>query len=255
MTDLPSPAPPAPPAPPRAQRPQPFRCSALYRRHLASGATMTERAGWRTAAHFTGAEVEARRVRDGAGLGDVSWLGKLDVRGTQTDDVATLLERALGAPSASAGGAAPGLPPRVWRLARGHALVTCGPDERAELAARLPAQAASPAACRHLTDVTSVYAALLLAGPASRAILHQLTPIDVEPEALPDRGAVQGGLAHVHAILLRADLGSAADVPGYWLLVAREYGEYLWDTVLRAGHRLGIVPFGVGALDALGARP
>jgi glycine cleavage system aminomethyltransferase T len=219
---------------------------------------MAERAGWRTAAHFTGAEDEARRVRDGAGLGDVSWLGKLDVRGPQTDDVAALLERALGSPSASAGGAAPGLPRRVWRLARGHALVTCGPDERAELAAHLPAlpaPAASPAACRHLTDVTSVYAALLLAGPTSRAILHQLTPIDVEPEALPDRGAVQGGLAHVHAILLRADLGAAADVPGYWLLVAREYGEYLWDTVLRAGHRLGIVPFGVGALDALGARP
>jgi heterotetrameric sarcosine oxidase gamma subunit len=216
---------------------------------------MAERAGWRTAAHFTGAEDEARRVRDGAGLGDVSWLGKLDVRGTQMDDVATLLERALGSPSASAGGAAPGLPRQVWRLARGHALVTCGPDERAELADRLPALAASPAACRHLTDVTSVYAALLLAGPTSRAILHKLTPIDVEPEALPDRGAVQGGLAHVHAILLRADLGAAADVPGYWLLVAREYGEYLWESVLHAGHHLGIVPFGAGALDALGARP
>jgi sarcosine oxidase subunit alpha len=219
---------------------------------------MVERAGWRTAAHFTGAEDEARRVRDGAGLGDVSQLGKLDVRGTQLDDLAPWPERAVaergGPPSPGARGGPPGLPRRVWRLAHGHALVTCGPEERADLAARLAA-AVSPAACLHLTDVTSVYAALLLAGPASRAILHRLTAIDVEPEALPDRSAVQGGVAHVHTILLRADLGAPAGVPGYWLLVAREYGEYLWDTVLHAGHRLGIVPFGASALDALEARP
>ena len=42
-------------------------------------------------------------------------------------------------------------------------------------------------------------------------------------------------------------------MPGYWLLVGREHGEYLWETVLHAGRRLGIAPFGVGALDALGA--
>ena len=63
---------------------------------------MVERAGWRTAAHFTGAEDEARRVRDGAGLGDVSWLGKLDVRGTQT-----------GRPRAMAWSGHPAPPPRA----------------------------------------------------------------------------------------------------------------------------------------------
>ena len=273
MTDHPRPARTAPPAPPRRQ---PFRCSALYRRQLALGATMVEHAGWRTAGHFTGVADEARRVRDGAGLGDVSWLGKLDLRYTQTDGVLARLERALGFPPSpplpgsladaparlvastragapgGAGGLAPVLPRRVWPLARGQALVTCVPGERAGLAQRLLAAGDPPASCLHLTDVTSVYAALLLAGPGSREILRTLTAVDVGAEALPAGRAVQGGLAHVHAILLREDLGPARDVPGYWLLVGREYGEYLWETVLHAGRRLGIAPFGVGALGRPG---
>src|SRR5437867_12243552 len=95
MTDQsPRAASPASVAPTALQRPQPFRCSALYRRHLALGAAMTERYGWRTAARFTAAD-EVQRVRDAVGLADASWLGKLDVRGTQTDDIAPGLERTL----------------------------------------------------------------------------------------------------------------------------------------------------------------
>ena len=239
-----------------AQRPQPFRCSALYRRHLASGATMVEHAGWRTAAHFTGAEDEARRVRDGAGLGDVSLAGQARRARHADGRPRAWLERALGAPSPSARGGAPDLPRQVWRLAHGHALVTCGPEERAGLAARLPA-AAVPARGLPASDRRDLRLRGAAAGRAGAAVpsSHRLTAIDVEPEALPDRSAVQGGVAHVHTILLRADLGAPAGVPGYWLLVAREYGEYLWDTVLHAGQRLGIAPFGASALDALEARP
>ena len=237
-----------------AQRPPPYRCSALYRRHLAQGATMTERYGWRTAAHFTFTDDDARRVRAAAGLADVSWLGKLDVQGTQTDNATGRLEHVLGAPSSRVAGTAPGLPRQVWPLGHGHALVTCSSDERMDVAARISAPVDSPATCLHVTDVTSVYAALLLAGPHARAVLHKLTAVDVEPPALPNRIAVQAGVADAHTIVLRADLGAAADVPGYWLLFAREYGEYMWDTVLHAGHQHGIIPFGLGALDALGGR-
>jgi heterotetrameric sarcosine oxidase gamma subunit len=245
-------------APASMQRPQPFRCSPLFQRQLALGATMTERYGWRTAAHFTAAD-EALRVRAAVGLADASWLGKLDVRGTQTDDVASGLERAFTEGPPGAAGLATVLPRQMWRLAHQHALVTCGPDERGALVERVAAPAATPSsaagACLHLTDVTSVYAALLLAGPRSRDVLHKLTSVDVEPAALPNRTAAQGGLAHVHAIVLRADLGTADQILGYWLLVARNYGEYLWDAVMHAGHDLGLVPFGVIALDELAGRP
>ena len=146
MTDHPRPAPTARPAPPRRQ---PFRCSALYRRQLALGATMVEHAGWRTAGHFTGVADEARRVRDGAGLGDVSWLGKLDLRYTQTDGVfAAPGEPALlgSRPRLLAGGPGAGSRSsrRVWPLARGQALVTCVPGESAGLAQRLLPRATPP---------------------------------------------------------------------------------------------------------------
>ena len=236
-----------------------FRGSALYRRHLALGAALVDYHGWRTAARFTSAEQEAQGVQKAVGLADVSWLGKLDVRGTLTEHVLAGLAAAPAPPVAEA----PLTPPRAWRLAHQHALVTCGPDERemrqvqASLAPDNPA-GNDPASCVHVTDVTSVYAALLLAGPQSREVLHRLTDTDVSETAMPNLKAAQGGLAHVAAILLRADVGGAPavpHVPAFWLLVGREYGEYVWEAIMHAGRQFGMVPFGVTALAALADRP
>jgi glycine cleavage system aminomethyltransferase T len=235
---------------PAASR-QPFQSSALYRRHLALGATMVDFHAWRVAAHFTSAESEAQRVRERAGLSDVSWLGKLDVRGSLAEQLATQAEATLaGQPSVGTAGT---VPRRAWRLAHQHVLVTCGPDEQERLTEQLAgtsqtAGGETAGACAHVTDVTSVYAALLLAGPRSAEILPKLTSLDVSSAAFPNLSVAQSGLAEVHTIVLRADLPA---VPAHWLLVAREYGEYVWGAVLRAGREAGIVPFGLTALQTL----
>ena len=220
----------------------PVRRSALYRRHLALGAQMAEEHGWQVAAQFSTPEEEARRIWEGAGLADDSWLGKLDVRGEGLEGLA---------------GTWKSDDTRLWRLARGHALVTCEPHRTAAvlegakraLNQRPPEPEATTDAvvrppCVHVTDVTSAYSALLLAGPASRDVLAKLTALDVSERALPPATCVQTGLAHVHAIVQREDLG---EVPAYRLLVDRAYGEYVWDAALHAGHELGIAPFGLRA--------
>ena len=51
-------------------------------------------------------------------------------------------------------------------------------------------------------------------------------------------------MAHVHAMVLRKDLKG---IPAYHLLVGREYGESVWESVLHAGHEFHITPFGLEA--------
>lgn len=167
---------------------------------------MTTHAGWQLPERFTSAEEEARRVREGVGLAEMSYLPKFDLKGEQVRG--------------------------HWPLGRGHALALRERPEQAD-------------GCMHVTDVTSAYSDLLLAGPKSRDVLRKLTSVNVSETALPNAGIAQGSVAHVNAIVLREDLS----VPAYHLLVAREYGEYFWDAVMHAGHEFGIVPFGLQAQE------
>jgi glycine cleavage system aminomethyltransferase T len=98
------------------------------------------------------------------------------------------------------------------------------------------------------TDVTSVYANLFLAGPLSKAVLGKLTSLNVSDDRLPNQSCSQASVAHVHAIVLREDVGS---LPGYHLLISREYSESVWEAVLHAGHEFHLQPFGLEALGML----
>ncbi len=99
------------------------------------------------------------------------------------------------------------------------------------------------------TDVTSVFAQFLLAGPRSRDVLRKLTSLNVSGSALPDLACGQASVAHVRAIILRQDLGNES---AFHLLVSREYAESVWDSLLHAGHEFHVAPFGLKALQTLG---
>jgi len=183
---------------------------------------MAEYHGWRTATVFSSEQEEAALVRQGAGLSDVSWMSKLDLKGPSLNALPALGERA-----------------RSWSLGPSHLLVTCDPDT-------FPA--ISSANGVWVTDVTSVFAQFLLAGPASRDVLCKLTSLNVSEKALPNSGAGQASLAHVRAIILHRDLGL---LPAFHLLVSRDYGESVWDSLLHAGSEFGITQFGLKALQIL----
>jgi glycine cleavage system aminomethyltransferase T len=185
---------------------------------------MAEHHGWRTAIVFSSEQEEAALVRQGAGLSDVSWMTKLDLKGSGLNALPALGERA-----------------RSWSLGPSHLLVTSDPDI-------FPPISSSPGVW--VTDVTSVFAQFLLAGPASRDILRKLTSLNVSEKALPDSGCGQASLAHVRAIILRRDLGTLA---AFHLLVSREYGESVWDSLLYAGSEFRITQFGLKALQILGS--
>ena len=181
------------------------RQSALHRRHLA--VPLQTFAGWQLPAAYTNASDEAAQVRASVGISDASYLTKIDLRGELP-----LIARG-----------------RLWKLTPTHGLITS--------ALPINYQASSS-----ITDVTSVYSAILLAGPNARAVLQKLTTLNVREAAMPDGAARQTRLAHVNAMILRTD---HAGLPGFLILNTRDVAEHVWDALLHSGHEFGIRPFGL----------
>jgi glycine cleavage system aminomethyltransferase T len=108
-------------------------------------------------------------------------------------------------------------------------------------------QASSPVPAEAI-DVTSVYAALRLAGPNSREVLRKLSSLNVSDAVLPNLGCAQASLAHIQTIFLREDIGT---IPSFHLLVTRDYAESAWKAILLAGHEFRLCPSGIEALRSL----
>jgi glycine cleavage system aminomethyltransferase T len=197
---------------------------------------MIEHHGWQIPASFTATEDEAARTRESSGLADVSWMSKFNLQG-----------HGLKSP--------PALGPEafLWVLGRLHCLVTCEPPadhavrERLRQFQNVGTDRSLPLPI-YVTEVTSVYAQLLLAGPRSGEVLNKLTSLNLSGSLREDLTCAQANVAHVHAIVLRQDLKMA---PAYHLLVSREYGESVWESVLHAGHEFHITPFGLQAQQLL----
>jgi aminomethyltransferase len=196
----------------------------------------TDQYGWQVPASFAAADDEAACVRASVGLADLSWMLKFDLKGRGLGNPFTLGEGVFS-----------------WALGPLHYLVTCAPPVRDEVLTRLasvqPAGGdASLPPPIYVTDVTSVFAQFLLGGPRCRQVLSKLTSLNLSETSLPNLSCGQSSLAHVGAIILRKDLNR---VPAYHVLVSREYGESVWDSVVHAGHEFHLAPFGLQAQQLL----
>jgi heterotetrameric sarcosine oxidase gamma subunit len=206
--------------------------SALFHKHQEMKALMTEHHGWLVPARYAPAEAEAAQVRERAGLADVSWMERLELDGY-----------GLNAPPAFGQGV------RSWTLAPNHLLVTFDPHAREGVMETLSSFRATAShlalpAPVYWTEMTSILAQLLLAGPRSRDVLGKLTSLNLSEPTLPNLGCAQTSLAHIHALVLRDDLGS---LPAFHLLVSREYAESVWEALLHAGHEFQLGAFGLEA--------
>ena len=157
--------------------------------------------GWQLPAWYRDPSTELEEVRASVGISDASYLTKLD---------ASKCSRRFSPPA------------RLWKLTPTHALVT----------SPLPIDFVASSS---VTDVTSIYSAILLAGPKSRQVLQKLSTLNVGDAALPEGAARQTRLAHVNAIILRSE--------GFLILNTRDVAEHVWEALLHAGAR----PFGMVA--------
>lgn len=177
------------------------RQSALHRWHLEVQAHLKTFSGWKLPAWYKDPSSELEDVRASAGICDVSYLTKLDLRGP-------------------AGEFRP--PAQVWKLTPTRALITSP-----QLIDFVPSSS--------VTDVTSIYSAILLAGPKAHEVLHKLTTLNVSVSAMPEGVGRQTRLAHANAIILRGQ--------GFLILNTRDVTEHVWEALLHAG----ACPFGMVA--------
>jgi glycine cleavage system aminomethyltransferase T len=175
-----------------------IRLSALHDCHTAAHAEMQTLSGWRLPARYTDPSRELEEVRASAGISDASYLSKLDLRGPSMEF-----------PS----------PARLWKLTPARSLIISP--------LRIDFIASSS-----VTDVSSLYSAILLAGPNARSVLQKLTTLNVSDSAMPDGSARQARLAHVNATILRSE--------GFLILNTRDVAQHVWEALLQAGAR----PFG-----------
>lgn len=188
------------------------RQSALHQYHLEAKGRLQTFFGWQLPAWYTQPTREILEVRASAGISDASYLSKLDLRGPTG-------ELRLSPPN------------RLWKLTPVRSLITSPPS-------------IGFAASSTVTDVSSIYSAILLAGPKSREVLQKLTTLNVRESAMPEGAARQTRLAHVNATILRGDSGG---LPGFLILNTRDIAEHVWHALLHAGAQFGVRPFGMVA--------
>ena len=93
-----------------------------------------------------------------------------------------------------------------------------------------------------LTDVSQGLSAFNLAGPRSREILSGLTELDCSNEAFAYLDGKRAHVAGVPCLLLR--IGFVGEL-GYELHCPGSLAEHLWDALLEAGEEHAIRPFGL----------
>ena len=240
---------------------EPVRHTSIHRRHLEAGAKMMTAGLWLRPEYYGPGERrraaildEALNLRRNVGLIDVSTLGGLEVRGA---DAAEFLERMytfayakqpvgraryvlmtdLSGVIADDGVAARLREHRFYVTA-----TTSGVDAVYQSMLWHNAQWGLDV---DVTNVTTAYAAVNIAGPKSRRVLAKICrDVDLGPEAYPYMGVREGHVAGIPALLMR--VGFVGEL-GYEIHVSADHGEALWDALMAAGREEGIRPFGVEA--------
>ena len=226
---------------------RPYRLTPMHQWHERHGAKMAEVAGWKRVVDYGDLKSEVAALSSTAGLSDVTPISKIDVQGKQSSQMLDRFTKVpgIGECTAAVLSRSAALSAYVARLTKDRFIVLGGAEQNAQIYSSL-SDAGSGDDCVHVTDLTSAYAALQLVGPMSTKLLKKLGPAQID--SIKNDRCQQSPLARVVAVLIRRDV---REVPGWLILVSRDYGEYVWECVLAAGHEFGIRPFGTQAEKVL----
>jgi sarcosine oxidase subunit alpha len=231
----------------------PIKRTSIHHKHLQLGASMVDLGPWRRPHSYGSPQEESLAVRQRVGIIDVSTLGKLDVSGR---DAGRLLDKVYthhfsslrvgriryGVLCTDSGAILDD--GTVTRMAEDRFFVTTTTGNIELIEEWFKWWRAGTGMCAHVTNVTSAFAAINVAGPRARETLGKLTDVDLSPGAFRYMRSAQGAVAGVPAIFLR--IGFVGET-GWELHFPAEYGEHMWDALMDAGREFGIAPFGVEA--------
>jgi 4-methylaminobutanoate oxidase (formaldehyde-forming) len=99
-----------------------------------------------------------------------------------------------------------------------------------------------------VADMTSAYGQINIQGPRSRELMQLLTTADMSNEACPFRGVREIDIGFARVLCIRITyLGEL----GYELYMAAEQTVHVYDRIVAAGERVGLVHAGLKALASL----
>lgn len=195
----------------------------LARSPIPAQQPVTVTAGW---------EVSAVRAAGDLTLTDCSPLAKVLLRAPAAGRVAGEVAVPFGrAARDQAGSLVAGSGPGEW-------LLLGPPGEAPSLTARFEGLAGRiPDEPVSVLDLTHGRALMRLGGPAAADVLSAVCGIDLSDQVTPDGAAFRSPVAALATEVIRDDV---AGTRSYLLHCERSSGQYLFGTLLSAGHEFGI---------------
>ena len=223
----------------------------LHPAHVALGARIAPFAGWEMPVQYAGILDEARAVRSGVGLFDVSHMGRIEISGAEA---ASLLDRVFSSSIQSirvgrakygvvcdqAGGIIDDC--LLYRLGEQRFLLVPNASNTSVVLEWISQWKPRDGRVR-IEDVTSSLAMLAHQGPGAREILQDLTQ-QFDLSSLKPFGVGEATVADAQAIVSRT--GYTGE-DGLEIIVPRETVGELWEFLTSRG----AVPCGLGARDVL----
>jgi len=236
---------------------EPVRYSPMQSWHERHGAVPLVAGAWVRPDHYGDPVGEARAVRRGVGVIDVSPIGKLDLRGPDVSRLLNLVyvnkwsKLEVGRVRYGVMCGEDGVvidDGVVGRLGDEHYLMSTTSSGAAAVWAWLESwlQTEHPQWGVHVTPVTTSYASINVAGPASRELLSRVVDdVDLGSEAFPYMHVRTGRVAGVDGCVLWR-IGFTGEL-SFELHVPAGFGTHVWETLLERGRDLQVRAFGVEA--------
>ena len=231
--------------------PETLKHTALYDTHIALDARMVPFAGWEMPIQYRGIFAESLAVRSGAGLFDVSHMGRLDISGPRApalmDWVLTAhasdlrLSRARYALMCNEAGGI--IDDTVYyRTGEDRYLLVCNASNRQHVVAWLRRWAEERFPGTTIEDRTEATAMIALQGPSAVELLASIC--DPDPSEMRLFSGIEGKLDSRSAYVGRT--GYTGE-DGFELITEAAAASYLWHSLMDRGG----VPCGLGARDVL----
>jgi sarcosine oxidase subunit alpha len=244
----------------------PIRITPMHDWHAARGAQFENVGQWKRPWYYgkdlhEAVQREALATRRSVGVLDASTLGKIDIQGR---DAGRFLDRIYTGrfSNLGVGRCRYGVMCRedgmvfddgvTTRLGEHHYHMTTTTGGAARVLDWLEEylQTEWPELEVYCNSVTEQWATVAVAGPAARQVLEALTPMPLDPQSFPfltmREGRVAGIDARVFRISFTGELSFEINVPS-------DQGLALWEAVMDAGAKHGIVPYGTETMHLLRA--
>jgi glycine cleavage system aminomethyltransferase T/glycine/D-amino acid oxidase-like deaminating enzyme len=201
-------------------------------------------------------EAEHRAAREGVILMDMSFMSKFLVQGRDAGRELNQLS------AANVDGEAGRITYTQWlnedgkleadltvtKLADDRFWVVASDTAHRHVETRMRRRFAASGAYAFATDVTGAYAQINIQGPRSRELMSMVTDADMSNEAFAFRDAREIAIGFARVLCLRITyLGEL----GYELYVPAEQAAGVYDRLVAAGERVGLVHAGLKALASL----